>query len=127
MFRKVNPVWLTNPIARWRVAGSLNPTQKLVLILSVAILAATALFSGSESVQSAPRGFASRSLAAMPEGVPTCATPPPGMVSWWPLDETSGNTVVDIKGGHNGTTSASIGSDPFSASPPKVGNALSFV
>ena len=55
-----------------------------------------------------------------------CATPPPNMVSWWPLDETSGNTVVDIKGGHNGTTSANIGSGPTSAIPPKVGNALFF-
>jgi uncharacterized repeat protein (TIGR01451 family) len=56
-----------------------------------------------------------------------CATPPPSMVSWWPLDETSGNTVVDIAGGHNGTMSANIGSDPLSAMPPKVGNALLFV
>jgi uncharacterized repeat protein (TIGR01451 family) len=55
-----------------------------------------------------------------------CASPPPNMVSWWPLNETSGNTVVDIKGGHNGTTSANIGSGPTSAIPPKVGNALFF-
>lgn len=55
-----------------------------------------------------------------------CANPPAGMVSWWPLNETSGNTLVDIKGGHNGTTSANIGSDPLSATSPKVGNALLF-
>jgi uncharacterized repeat protein (TIGR01451 family) len=56
-----------------------------------------------------------------------CATPPAGMVSWWPLNETGGNTVLDIKGGHNGTTSANIGSDPLSATSPKVGNALLFL
>ena len=123
MFRKVNPDWLTNPIARRRVTGSLNTTQKLALVLSLAILAATSLFSGPQPVQSAPRGFASRLPAAIPEGVPTCATPPPNMVSWWPLDETSGSIVLDIKGGHHGHLSANIGTDPYSATPPKVGNA----
>jgi hypothetical protein len=49
------------------------------------------------------------------------------MISWWPLNETSGNTVVDIKGSHNGTTTANIGSDPLSATSPKVGNALLFL
>jgi uncharacterized repeat protein (TIGR01451 family) len=49
------------------------------------------------------------------------------MVSWWPLDETSGSIVLDIKGGHHGNLSANIGTDPYSATPPKVGNALSFV
>jgi hypothetical protein len=56
----------------------------------------------------------------------SCATPPPSMVSWWPLDEASGNTVVDIIGGHNGSTSNSIGSDPMPTAP-KVGNALYFI
>lgn len=56
----------------------------------------------------------------------SCATPPANMVSWWPLDETAGNTVVDIIGSHNGTTSASIGADPMTTAP-KVGNALFFV
>jgi uncharacterized repeat protein (TIGR01451 family) len=124
MFRKANPVRLSNALTRPQVFRSLNMTQKLFLTLSVAILAATSFFSASQPVQSALAGALA---ATMPEGVPTCATPPPGMVSWWPLNETSGSTVVDIKGGHNGTTSAPIGSDPYSASPPKVGNALSFV
>jgi uncharacterized repeat protein (TIGR01451 family)/fimbrial isopeptide formation D2 family protein len=35
-----------------------------------------------------------------------CAMPPANMVSWWPLDEQAGATVVkDIKNGHNGTPS----------------------
>lgn len=55
-----------------------------------------------------------------------CATPPPHMVSWWPLNETSGNTVADIKGGHAGTTSNAIGSGPNPATLPKVGGALFF-
>lgn len=55
-----------------------------------------------------------------------CAPPPPNMVSWWPLNETSGNTVADIKGGYGGITSANIGSDPNSAPSPKVVNALYF-
>jgi uncharacterized repeat protein (TIGR01451 family) len=55
-----------------------------------------------------------------------CVSPPPNMVSWWPLNETSGNTVADIKGGHGGITSANIGSDPNSAPSPKVVNALYF-
>ena len=32
-----------------------------------------------------------------------CVKAPSGMVAWWPLDETSGTTVKDIFGGHNGT------------------------
>lgn len=48
------------------------------------------------------------------------------MVSWWPLDETAGNTVVDIKGGHSGTTSGTVGASPSVAPAPKVGGALYF-
>jgi uncharacterized repeat protein (TIGR01451 family) len=57
----------------------------------------------------------------------SCAQPPPGMVSWWPLDETGGSVVADIMGGQHGTTSASIGADPLSAASPKVNNALLFI
>ncbi|MGB0385606.1 MAG: SdrD B-like domain-containing protein [Ardenticatenaceae bacterium] len=32
-----------------------------------------------------------------------CAPPPPNMVAWWPLDETSGRTAADIIGPNNGT------------------------
>ncbi len=57
---------------------------------------------------------------------PGCASRPAHMVSWWPLDETSGNTVMDVIAGHNGTTSATIGSDPYIDWAPKVGSALFF-
>ena len=50
------------------------------------------------------------------------------MVAWWPLDETTGNTVHDIIGNHDGTTqSGPIGAGgPGVASAPKVGSALFF-
>jgi len=57
---------------------------------------------------------------------PACAPRPPNMVSFWPLNEQTGTTVIDVVGAHNGTTSANIGSDPISAPLPKVGNALYF-
>jgi uncharacterized repeat protein (TIGR01451 family) len=56
-----------------------------------------------------------------------CATQPQHMVSWWPLNEVFGNTVVDITGGHNGTTSSPIGSDPAADLSPKVNGALRFI
>jgi len=57
-----------------------------------------------------------------------CATPPPGMVAWWPLDETSGKVVHSIVGNHDGITqSGPIGAGgPSVASAPKVGSALFF-
>jgi hypothetical protein len=58
-----------------------------------------------------------------------CAPPPGHMISWWPLNETSGNTVVDILSGHNGTTfPGGIGTpnSPASAIAPKVVDALTF-
>ena len=33
----------------------------------------------------------------------TCVSPSSGLVSWWPLDETSGTTAADIIGTHPGT------------------------
>ncbi|MDX6446522.1 MAG: hypothetical protein QOH71_3596 [Blastocatellia bacterium] len=59
---------------------------------------------------------------------PGCATPPAGMVAWWPLDETSGNVVHSIVGNHDGITqSGPIGSGgPSVAAAPKVGSALFF-
>jgi uncharacterized repeat protein (TIGR01451 family) len=32
-----------------------------------------------------------------------CVQPPAGIVAWWPFDETSGTTAVDVVGGNNGT------------------------
>jgi uncharacterized repeat protein (TIGR01451 family)/fimbrial isopeptide formation D2 family protein len=59
---------------------------------------------------------------------PSCATPPPGMVAWWPLDETGGNVVHSIVGNHDGITQPGpIGSGGLTvASAPKVGSALFF-
>lgn len=68
-----------------------------------------------------------------------CASPPQGMVGWWPLDEQVGDTVVkDIFVGHNGTpnpggqigNNPNFGPTPASLWPPasggKVGDALYF-
>lgn len=57
-----------------------------------------------------------------------CATPPAGMVAWWPLDETSGNVVHSIVGNHDGTTlPGPIGTGSLLvATAPKVGSALFF-
>jgi uncharacterized repeat protein (TIGR01451 family) len=54
--------------------------------------------------------------------------PPSSLVSWWPLDETSGNTLVDIKNAHNATLPANIGSASGvqPSVPAKVVNALFF-
>ncbi len=52
----------------------------------------------------------------------SCTTPPSNLVSWWPLDETSGTgTSVDIIGGLDGTWNG----DP-TAFAGKVNNALAF-
>lgn len=57
-----------------------------------------------------------------------CATPPSGMVAWWPLDETSGSLLHSIVGNHDATTQpAAIGAGgPSVATAPKVGSALFF-
>ena len=50
-----------------------------------------------------------------------CVVPPSGLVSWWPLDETSGTTAADITGTNSGTH--------FNGPTPaagKVAGALSF-
>ncbi len=38
-----------------------------------------------------------------PGGPTFCIAPPSGLVSWWPLDETSGTTAADIEGANPGT------------------------
>jgi len=80
---------------------------------------------GLTGVPPAP-GCRAQQCITLPTCQMACAPQPAKMVSWWPLNETSGNTVVDIIGAHNGTTSSNIGSGPFSAPLPKVGNALYF-
>jgi uncharacterized repeat protein (TIGR01451 family) len=53
-----------------------------------------------------------------------CAQAPPGMVSWWPLDDAVGqSTVQDLVGGNNGTTKDSTGTPlniSLGAGPPVV-------
>jgi Concanavalin A-like lectin/glucanases superfamily len=56
----------------------------------------------------------------------TCKPPPPGLVAWWPLDETAGTAVADRTGQNPGTASAPIGSNPPKSVTGFVGNALNF-
>jgi hypothetical protein len=37
------------------------------------------------------------------QSIQTCVQPPAGLLSWWPLDETSGTTAMDIMNGNDGT------------------------
>ncbi|MEO5953198.1 MAG: LamG domain-containing protein, partial [Chloroflexia bacterium] len=50
---------------------------------------------------SADKAANARLSLASPTGV--CITPPAGMVAWYPLDETSGNTMTDLTGTYTGT------------------------
>ena len=50
-----------------------------------------------------------------------CVPPPDGLISWWPLDETSGTIAVDIIDGNDGTHVGDT--TPMTG---KVGSALSF-
>jgi hypothetical protein len=74
-------------------------------------------------------------------GFPCCASPPSGMVAWWPLDEGTGATSLqDIIGGNNGGNNATLFASPLGAAQapqpvsgmvngaihfPKFGNGLS--
>jgi uncharacterized repeat protein (TIGR01451 family) len=51
----------------------------------------------------------------------TCVQPPPGIVAWWPFDETSGPTAEDIVGSNPGVQT----NGPL-VTPGQVGNALRF-
>jgi hypothetical protein len=81
-------------------------------------------------------------LTVLPTHAQTCAPRPAGLIAWWPLNEQTGTTVLDIVGGHNGTTfnASPIGAGPAALAaikantwnggpvsvPGKVGNALQF-
>lgn len=61
---------------------------------------------------------------AVPTPLPhpiACAPPPAGMVAWWPLDETSGSTVHDVMGGHDGSVPTGIGGLPPAPQPLPYG------
>lgn len=82
-------------------------------VLGVVLMLALVLSPGYLSAQSCPPGS---------------VQPPPGLVAWWPLDETGGITVSDHSGlGNLGTASATIGSslNPRSVTG-FVGNGLNF-
>jgi len=51
----------------------------------------------------------------------TCVQPPPGIIAWWPFDETSGTTAEDVIGGRNG-----VHINGPVPTPGKVGGALRF-
>jgi len=67
--------------------------------------------------------LASLLLAAAhpPARAQTCVTPPPGMVAWWPMDETAGTTVADIVG-----TNPGIRVNGPASAPGLVGGSLRF-
>lgn len=48
--------------------------------------------------------YSAGSAGKCPTTTAPCVLPPSGLKAWWPLDETSGTTVTDIIGGHNGMT-----------------------
>jgi uncharacterized repeat protein (TIGR01451 family) len=65
--------------------------------------------------------------ASITAACPPCANQPLNMVSWWPLNEQVGATVViDIKGGHNGTPLPSGSLVIGNPQPGKVGGAVYF-
>ena len=51
----------------------------------------------------------------------SCASPPSGIIAWWPFDETTGTTAKDIIGGHDGVL---INNPVWTAG--RVGNSLRF-
>src|SRR5229473_2711644 len=65
-------------------------------------------------------------LTALSAHAQTCAPPPQGLISWWPLDETGGTAVADILNNNPGTTSDPIGTGGIKSGPGNVGNALNF-
>jgi uncharacterized repeat protein (TIGR01451 family)/fimbrial isopeptide formation D2 family protein len=87
----------------------------------------TAPASGTYSVAVLPGQVVIRDFGNKKDQTSGCATPPKGMVAWWPLDETSGNVVHSIVGNHDGTTlPGPIGTSLSVAPAPKVGSALFF-
>jgi uncharacterized repeat protein (TIGR01451 family) len=110
-------------------AGSSTTITGVTIGGSAAVSGATVCFSVGLTTPPPASACRYQHCITLPTCQTACAPQPAKMVSWWPLNETSGNTVVDIKSGHNGTTSANIGADPSSslAAPSKVGNALFFM
>ena len=77
------------------------------------------------TITQTPTATRTPTITLTPTLTPTCVTPPPDMVAWWPLNETSGTAVADIVGTHDGTAqpgpignSAGPGPVTSSAWPP---------
>lgn len=84
----------------------------MTLIAILSILASTSLFNSpvaAKSASSAPAPLA-------------CVPPPPGMVAWYPFDESSGPTAAEIINSNDGTHVN--GPTPFTGM--KVANSLRF-
>jgi concanavalin A-like lectin/glucanase superfamily protein len=66
-------------------------------------------------------------VTVLPAHAQTCVQPPAGLVSWWPLDETSGTAVADVFGPNSGIATPPITtSGPPKSFPGFVGNGLNF-
>ncbi len=93
----------TNPLLG-PLANNGGPTETHALLAGSPAIDAVPLASCTVSTDqrgvSRPQGAACDIGAYEVEAA--CVPPPPGMVAWWPLNETSGTVVIDIAGGHNG-------------------------
>src|ERR1044072_886946 len=66
-------------------------------------------------------------LTAPPAHAQPCAPPPPGLMGWWPLNETAGTAVADALGQNSGTASGTVGPNGNPKSVPGlVGTGLNF-
>ena len=119
--------WCSKLIARHlRALLALNGLAGALLMLSAAL-------ASPQSASILPRRASIPLLAGdSATGIgPGCVIPPPGMVAWWPMDDSAGATdVAEITGGNNGIPQGGglvglpNGPDPV---PGKVGGALRFV
>ncbi len=76
-------------------------------------------FSFSVRVTDSTQDIAEKTFRLQVLTLPICVPPPPGVIGWWPFDETSGIIAADIGGNHPG---AYLGG-PVPA-PGEVGGAL---
>jgi hypothetical protein len=60
-------------------------------------------------------------LTALPTHAQPCAPPPPGLVAWWPLDETGGSTVSDHSVFANTGIATTKNGTGISIGPPGTG------
>src|SRR6476619_3432520 len=76
----------------------------MVVILVALLLGVGAIASGVFAASSSElSGAGAVAPASAPASVLACYPPPPGMVAWYTLDETSGTAMNDHTGAFNGT------------------------